>query len=66
MNEVIYGLFFISLGIWALFDQWYYVMDNLKGMLPVVMLAMGILSLVIVVVGPEKLKEDREHNDLWN
>jgi len=35
MLHIILGLFFIALGIWGLFDEYYYVADFVKGGLPV-------------------------------
>jgi hypothetical protein len=35
MLHIILGLFFIALGIWGLFDEYYYVADSFKGGLPI-------------------------------
>jgi hypothetical protein len=31
MMHIILGLFFVAFGIWGIFDEWYYVLDCLKG-----------------------------------
>lgn len=31
MVHIILGLFFIALGVWGVFDEWYYVVDCVKG-----------------------------------
>ena len=61
MNQVIIGLFLIALGIWGLFDEWYYVLDFIKGSLPLFMIAIGILSILLFVVGPENLKKEQKN-----
>ena len=58
MGQIIIGLFLAALGIWGLFDEWYYVLDFLKGMAPLVMIVVGMLSLALFVkIETRKLKE---------
>ncbi|MBF0106078.1 MAG: hypothetical protein HQM16_12215 [Deltaproteobacteria bacterium] len=59
MTHIILGLFLIALGIWGLFDEWHYVMDISKGLLPLIMTAMGVLSLALFFVGPQNLKKEK-------
>jgi hypothetical protein len=44
MMEIVLGLFLLALGIWGLFDEYYYVLDFLKGGLPVTLMAGGLLA----------------------
>jgi hypothetical protein len=62
MMHVILGLFFIALGIWGLFDEWYYVLDYLKAAISMFLLAGGLIALVAGVMdrpvdGPEEPEE---------
>ena len=57
MLNIILGLFFIALGIWGLFDEYYYVADFFKGGLPVMLLVTG---LVATLAGFIPLKEKEE------
>lgn len=52
MIHIIFGLFFISLGIWGIFDEWYYVVDFIKGFSAVVLLIGGLLAILFGVLNP--------------
>jgi hypothetical protein len=54
MMHIIVGLFFIALGIWGVFDEWYYVVDFVKGSSSVAFAAAGLLGIFAGVVGPIK------------
>ncbi|MBF0443903.1 MAG: hypothetical protein HQK54_18485 [Oligoflexales bacterium] len=59
MVQVIVGLFLIAFGIWGLFDDWYYVLDFFSGLIPVLMIMVGLCSLALVYIGPKLgLKEE--------
>jgi hypothetical protein len=59
MISIILGLFFIALGIWGLFDEYYYVADVIKGGLPVLLMLSGIIATLAGIIPPtEKEKED--------
>lgn len=47
MVQVIVGLFLIALGIWSLFDEWYFVVDFIIGIGPILTLLIGLLSLAL-------------------
>lgn len=53
MIHIIFGLFFISLGIWGIFDEWYYVVDFLKGFSSVVLLIGGMIAILFGVLNPQ-------------
>ena len=52
MMHIIVGLFFIALGIWGVFDEWYYVVDFLKGSSSVLLTLVGFIGILAGVVGP--------------
>ena len=59
MLSIILGLFFIALGIWGLFDEYYYVADFIKGGLPIVLVLAGLIATLAGVIPPtEKEKTD--------
>jgi hypothetical protein len=59
MLTIILGLFFIALGIWGLFDEYYYVADFIKGGLPIFLVLSGLIALLAGVIPPtEKEKTD--------
>jgi len=57
MIEITLGLIFIALGIWGLYDEYYYVADFVKGALPVFMILFGLVSTLAGFV-PSKRKEE--------
>jgi len=44
MMHIIIGLFFIALGIWGVFDEWYYVVDFVKGGTAIFLIIGGLVS----------------------
>ena len=58
MVQVIVGLFLVAFGIWGLFDDWYYVVDFISGMVPVLMVLVGMCSLALAFLGPKFLKDE--------
>jgi hypothetical protein len=59
MLSIILGLFFIALGIWGLFDEYYYVADFIKGGLPIFLALSGLIAVLAGVIPPtEKEKTD--------
>ena len=57
MLHIILGLFFIALGIWGLFDEYYYVADFFKGGLPIVFMLSGLVATLAGFVPPGKKEE---------
>lgn len=55
MISIVAGLFFIAIGIWGIFDEYYYVSDFLKGCIPVTLMACG---LVAVLAGCMPIKKE--------
>ncbi|HEY3359026.1 MAG TPA: hypothetical protein VGQ83_37595 [Polyangia bacterium] len=51
MMHIILGLFFVALGIWGIFDEWYYVLDCLKGGGSLVLAVGGLLAIVAGTLG---------------
>jgi len=62
--HVILGLFFVALGIWGIFDEWYYVLDCLKGGGSLLFLLGGLLAMIAGCFGgrrePPTLAEEDE------
>ncbi|VEN74096.1 Magnetosome protein MamI [Candidatus Desulfarcum epimagneticum] len=44
MISIVSGLFFIALGIWGIFDEYYYVADFLRGFGPVALMLCGLVA----------------------
>ena len=57
MLQIILGLFFIALGIWGLFDEYYYVADFIKGGIPIFLMLSGLVATLAGFVSPEKKEE---------
>jgi len=60
MMHIIIGLFFIALGIWGVYDEYYYVADVIKGGLPIVMVIIGLVATLAGIV-PVRSKEEVEN-----
>jgi hypothetical protein len=58
MMHVIIGLFFIALGVWGVFDEWYYVVDFLKGSGSLFLIVAGMLAIFAGAVGPLGKREE--------
>jgi hypothetical protein len=59
MLNIILGLFAIALGIWGLFDEYYYIADFIKGGLPIFLMLSGLIAILAGVIPPtEKEKTD--------
>jgi hypothetical protein len=57
MLHIILGLFFIALGIWGLFDEYYYVADSFKGGLPILLILSGLVATLAGFVPPGEKEE---------
>jgi hypothetical protein len=57
MLNIILGLFFIALGIWGLFDEYYYVADFIKGGLPIVLISSGLTATLAGFIMPAEKEE---------
>lgn len=57
MLQIILGLFFIALGIWGLFDEYYYVADFIKGGLPILLMLSGLVATLAGLVLPGEKEE---------
>jgi uncharacterized membrane protein len=51
MMHVVVGLFCVALGIWGIFDEWYYVLDFLKGAGSLLLVVGGLLAMVAGTLG---------------
>ena len=59
MIEIITGLFFIALGIWGIFDEYYYVADVVKGGFPILMILCGLVATLAGFVPPKGKEESK-------
>lgn len=59
MLHIIFGLLFIALGIWGVFDEYYYIADIIKGGLPICMILLGLVATLAGFI-PPKVKEESE------
>ncbi len=53
MLHIIFGLFLIALGIWGLYDEYYYVADIIKGGLPIVLMLLGLVATLAGFIPPK-------------
>ena len=51
MLHIILGLFFIALGIWGVYDEWYYVVDFIKGFFSIFLVLFGLVGIMAGIVG---------------
>jgi len=57
MVHIIIGLFAIALGIWGLFDEYYYVADFVKGSIPIVFMLLGLIAALAGIIPPREMEE---------
>ncbi|GFK92283.1 magnetosome protein MamI-1 [Fundidesulfovibrio magnetotacticus] len=57
MVHIILGLLLMALGVWGLYDEYYYVVDFLKGSIPLALMAGGLLAALAGFV-PVKQEEE--------
>lgn len=60
MSHITVGLLCIALGLWGIYDVYYYVMDFLKGGGPILLMLCGALATLAGCVTPKK-NEERAH-----
>jgi len=60
MNIVIFGLLAISLGLWGMAAWWWSVAEVLRGLTPIVLVLLGLISLA---AGVSKLREEKTVRD---
>jgi hypothetical protein len=57
MLHIIIGLLFVALGIWSIFDEYYYVSDFIKGGFPLLLIVSGLMATLAGFIPPEISKE---------
>ena len=60
MPIVIFGLLAIALGLWGLAAWWWSVTEILRGLLPIVLVGLGVLALA---AGLTKVREQGKETD---
>ena len=58
MFHIIIGLFLLALGIWGLYDEYYYVADLFKGGLPLVMIPFGMVATLAGFIPKREQEKD--------
>ncbi|MBF0112553.1 MAG: hypothetical protein HQK74_07455 [Desulfamplus sp.] len=53
MLHIIVGLFLIAVGIWGLYDEYYYVADVIKGGLPIFLMLLGLVGTLAGFIPPK-------------
>ena len=59
MMSIVIGLFLIALGIWGVIDERYFVLDFLKGGIPIALMLGGLLATLAGTV-PFGQEEDED------
>ena len=65
MLNIVFGLIAICLGIWGLFNYWWYVLDVFIASLPVVLIFGGIVALLAGIKNTglrAKIREGKAQN----
>ena len=57
MAHIVGGLLILALGIWGLYDEYYYVVDFMKGGIPIILMLGGLLATLASCVR-QKNEED--------
>jgi len=65
MMHIIIGLFFIALGVWGVFDEWYYVVDFIKGSGSVLLILVGAIAIFAGAAGPLRKPEENGDEGDW-
>ena len=58
MMEIVLGLLLVALGIWGIYDEYYYVADFVKGGLPIMLIISGLLAAMAGVIPYRKEKKE--------
>ena len=58
MIEIVIGLLMIALGLWGVFDEYYYVSDFVKGGVPLFFMMIGLLAAMAGIVPIKKEEEN--------
>ncbi len=61
MLHINVGLLFIALGIWGLFDEYYYVVDFIKGGFPIFLMLAGLIAALAGCIPPRKEEDSISH-----
>jgi len=60
MPHIFLGLLLLAVGVWGLFEEFYFVVDFLKGAGPIAAMLCGLLATLAGCV-PPKREEEEEH-----
>ena len=60
MAHIFAGLFMAAVGIWGIFEEYYYVADFIKGGGPLFLMAAGVLATLAGCVAQKKQEGEHE------
>jgi len=60
MPHIFLGLLLLALGVWGLFEEFYFVVDFLKGGGPIILMLCGMLATLAGCVPPKREEEEHE------
>ncbi|MBF0481775.1 MAG: hypothetical protein HQK81_13555 [Desulfovibrionaceae bacterium] len=62
MAHIVVGLLLLALGVWGLYDQYYYVVDLIKGAGPIVLMVGGLIASLAGCAGQKNAEEEEAHD----
>jgi hypothetical protein len=62
MIHIVVGLLLLALGVWGLYDQYYYVVDLIKGGGPILLMVGGLIASLAGCAGQKKAEEGEAHD----
>lgn len=61
MLEIVLGFFLVALGVWGMYDEYYFVADFMKGGIPLFLMLFGLLA---TLAGIMPLQKEEENEDV--
>lgn len=58
MMEIVLGLFLVALGVWGIYDEYYYVADFVKGGIPVFLMLSGLIATLAGIIPVKRERDD--------
>ncbi|MFN3077343.1 MAG: magnetosome protein MamI [Alphaproteobacteria bacterium] len=64
MPWIVVGLLALALGLWGMSVWWWSVVDLLRGVMPIVLIVVGVLALAVGVTAAKTEKETKDEGFL--
>ncbi len=61
MIHIVIGFSLIGFGVWGVVDEWYYLMDFIKGASPIVMIIFGLFAIWLAVSEVNDTNKENEN-----